>query len=407
MLFNSLKLGKGKRGGGGFRKPFKQDFISWKISVFTTLHDYLPTSRIHALDPSRSIVHHTFSRTSFVSLPEEFSLIDQRISQPSYHCDAMPSNLPLTEPSDKSFFFHRSYRIIYICPSRCESNRRTVGETRTDRGSIRSPNVVPLLVLLAHHADLQPVAAYGQIAAGNGHLFLAQVPVKVQVDLVLVHRAVQLRVEDHGRRADVVLARVVVVALVIRVVVVRGDRDRGCRPRVGPRAVVVARAPPAPRPSAPRENVRLARFRGNQRQRGRRASVARRIHRHAVRRVRVLLAVRRQNCNIPNIPFLQRSRRVIDRQLSNKQRSFRRRFERRTSLRMEISPSLPSPLISWQWYRSDGEKGFHENSPPGIQIHALRSVITNKDRNEFPSRSRMEIFPPRLPVGNGTGSVVG
>lgn len=106
------------------------------------------------------------------------------------------------------------------------------------------------------------------------------------MDLVLVHRAVQLGVEDHRGGADVVLAWIVVVALVIRVVVVRGDGDRRSRAR-GPGTVVIARAP-APCP-APRENVRVARFRGNQGQRGRRGAVAR-IHGHAVGRVRVLLA---------------------------------------------------------------------------------------------------------------------
>ena len=202
---------------------------------------------------------------------------------------------------------------------------------RSEIGSIRSPNVVPLLVLLAHHADLQPVAAYGQIATGNGHLLLAQVPVQVQVDLVLVHRAVQLGVEDHRGRADVVLARVVVVALVIGVVVVRGDRDRRGRAR-GPRGAVVIAGAPAARP-APRENVRVARLRGDQGQRGGRRGAVARVHGHAVGRVRVLLArVRRKNCNnfeihlFPNptlLPLFSRSGRIRE----EIERIFRKRRE--------------------------------------------------------------------------------
>lgn len=45
------------------------------------------------------------------------------------------------------------------------------------------------------------------------------------MDLVLIDCAVELRVQDHGRWAYVILPCVAVVALVVGVVVVRGDGD--------------------------------------------------------------------------------------------------------------------------------------------------------------------------------------
>lgn len=102
---------------------------------------------------------------------------------------------------------------------------------------IRPPHVVPLLALLTEHADLSN-AADGEIAAGYSDLFLADVTMQVQVYLILIHSAVQLRVEDHGRRTDVILTRIVVVALIIGIVIVRGHWDRGSGTRC-PRAVVI------------------------------------------------------------------------------------------------------------------------------------------------------------------------
>lgn len=117
---------------------------------------------------------------------------------------------------------------------------------------------------------------------------------QVQVDLVLVDGAVQLGIEDHGRRADVVLAGIVVVALVVGVVVVGGDRHRCGRPR-RPGAVMVAWA--AATCATASENVRVAGLAGHQGQ-GRRRRPVSWVHGHAVRRVGVLLALRWKNCKI-------------------------------------------------------------------------------------------------------------
>lgn len=114
------------------------------------------------------------------------------------------------------------------------------------------------------------------------------------MDLILVHRVVELEsvVQAHGRRADVILAGVVVVALVVRVVVVRGDRDRRGW-SWSPGTVVIARTT-ATCPAAGEDVsvVGSARYQG---QRRRRRSVAR-VHGNAVRRIGVLLALRRQHC---------------------------------------------------------------------------------------------------------------
>jgi len=114
------------------------------------------------------------------------------------------------------------------------------------------------------------------------------------VDLVLVDRAVELRIQDHRWRADVVLTRVVVVALVIGVVVVRGHRDWRRRAR-RPGTVMVTRTTCTAR-AAPGEDVGFAGSGRDQGQgRGRRGAVSR-VHGHAVRRVIVLLILRREHC---------------------------------------------------------------------------------------------------------------
>lgn len=112
------------------------------------------------------------------------------------------------------------------------------------------------------------------------------------MDLILIYGAVQLRIEDHGRRADVILARIVVVALVVGVVIVGGYRDRGRRAG-RPGAVVVTRTAAAG--AAAGEDVGIARPGRHQRQ-GRRRGAVSRVHRHAIRRVSVLLILRRQHC---------------------------------------------------------------------------------------------------------------
>lgn len=119
---------------------------------------------------------------------------------------------------------------------------------------VRSPHIVPLLALLTEHTDL-PDAADGEIAAGNGDLLLAQITVQMQMNLILIHGAVELRIEDHRRRTDVILARIVVVALIIRVVIVGGHRDRGRRAGC-PGAVMVTRATAAR--ATPGEDVGVA-----------------------------------------------------------------------------------------------------------------------------------------------------
>lgn len=127
--------------------------------------------------------------------------------------------------------------------------------------SVRSPNVVPLLVLLTHDTDLQPIAADRQIAPSDCHLFLAQVAMKMQMNLILVHRAVQLRIENHRRWTYVILAWIVVVALVVRIVIVRGDwnwRSRSRRP-----GTVVITWTTAACPAA-RENIWIAGLGGYQ-----------------------------------------------------------------------------------------------------------------------------------------------
>lgn len=111
--------------------------------------------------------------------------------------------------------------------------------------SIGSPNVVPLLALLAQHADFQSIAADGQVAARYGDLLVAaQVAVQMQVYLILIDRAVQLRIEHHRRWAYVILPGIVVVALIIRrwIVIVRAKRHRCGGWWLRPRAVVIAGA---------------------------------------------------------------------------------------------------------------------------------------------------------------------
>lgn len=160
--------------------------------------------------------------------------------------------------------------------------------------SVRSPYVVPLLVLLPEHADL-PDAADGEIAAGYGDLLLAQIAVQVQVDLVLIHRAVQLGIQDHRWRTDVVLSRIVVVTLIIGVVVVGSDRYR-CRRAGRPGTVMVTGAARAGRATTAGEDVGFAGPGRDQGQgRGRRGAVSR-VHGHAVGRVRVLLIFRGEHC---------------------------------------------------------------------------------------------------------------
>lgn len=106
--------------------------------------------------------------------------------------------------------------------------------------SVGSPDVVPLLVLFAENADFQTVTADRQVAAGDGHLVVAEIAVQMQMDLILVDGAVELRIEDHRCWTYVVLRWIVVVALVIRIVVVRSDRH-WCRRSRRPRAVVITR----------------------------------------------------------------------------------------------------------------------------------------------------------------------
>lgn len=162
--------------------------------------------------------------------------------------------------------------------------------------SVGPPDVVPLLVFLAHDADLESVVADGEVAVGQRLL------AEVQVYLVLVDGTGEhLGIEHHrGTRSYVVLRGwvLVVVALVIRVVPWR----RGGRLTGSPTGVVVIATPTGTDRATAAVHVRFHewlvagyRTRLDQGQGRRRASVTR-VHRHAVRRVRVLLSVRRKHC---------------------------------------------------------------------------------------------------------------
>lgn len=159
---------------------------------------------------------------------------------------------------------------------------------------VRSPHIVSLLVLLAEHADLSD-ATDGKITTGYGDLLVAQIAMQMQMNLVLIDCAVELRIEDHWcRTRNVILTRIVVVALIIGVVIVGSHWDRGRRARC-PGTVMVTRATRTARATAGK-NVRVAGSGRHQGQgRGRRGAVSR-VHGHAIRRVGVLLSFRGKYC---------------------------------------------------------------------------------------------------------------
>lgn len=77
----------------------------------------------------------------------------------------------------------------------------------------------------------------------------------MQMDLILIYGAVELRIKDHRRRADIILTRIVVVVLIIGVVIVGGHWDRCGRSRC-PGAVMVRRTATAR--AAASEDFRVA-----------------------------------------------------------------------------------------------------------------------------------------------------
>lgn len=121
---------------------------------------------------------------------------------------------------------------------------------------IRSPYIVSLLAFLAKYADLSDTTD-GKIATGYSDLFLTQIAVQMQMNLVLIDGAVELRIEDHWcRTCDVILTRIVVVALIIGVVIVGSHWDRSRRTRC-PGTVMVTRATRTARATTGK-NVRVA-----------------------------------------------------------------------------------------------------------------------------------------------------
>lgn len=119
-----------------------------------------------------------------------------------------------------------------------------------------SPHIVPLLALLAEYADFSDTTD-GKIAAGYGDLFVAQIAVQMQMNLILIDGAVELRIENHWcRTRNVILTRIVVVALIIGIVIVGSHWDRGRRARC-PGTVMVTRATRTARATAGKD-VRVA-----------------------------------------------------------------------------------------------------------------------------------------------------
>lgn len=118
---------------------------------------------------------------------------------------------------------------------------------------------------------------------------------QMQMNLILIDGAVELRIEDHRCRAcDVILTRIVVVALIVGIVIMGGHRDR-CRRARCPGTVMVTRTARIARTTAG-EDVRVAGPGGHQRQGGGRRSAVSRVHGHAIRRVGVLLILRGEHC---------------------------------------------------------------------------------------------------------------
>lgn len=115
------------------------------------------------------------------------------------------------------------------------------------------------------------------------------------MNLVLIDGAVELRIEDHRcRTCDVILTRIIVVTLIIRIVIVGGNRDRSGRTRC-PGTVVITGTARIARTTAG-EDVRVAGSGRQQRQGGGRRSAVSRVHGHAVRRVGILLILRGKHC---------------------------------------------------------------------------------------------------------------
>lgn len=138
---------------------------------------------------------------------------------------------------------------------------------------IRPPHIVSLLALLAEDANLSD-ATDGKIATGYCDLFLAQIAMQMQMNLVLIDGAVELRIEDHWCRArNVILTRIVVVTLIVGVVIVGSHWDRGRRARC-PGTVMVTRATRTARATTGKD-IRVARSGWHQGQgRGRRSAVS-------------------------------------------------------------------------------------------------------------------------------------
>lgn len=159
---------------------------------------------------------------------------------------------------------------------------------------IWSPHIVPLLALLTEYADLSD-ATDGKITTGYGDLFLAQIAMQMQMNLVLIDSTVELRIKDHWcRTRNIILTRIVVVTLIIGIIIVGSHWDRGCRARC-PGTIMITRAT-CTACTTTGKDVRLAGSGWHQGQgRGRRAAVSW-IHGNAIRRIGVLLSFRRKYC---------------------------------------------------------------------------------------------------------------
>lgn len=138
---------------------------------------------------------------------------------------------------------------------------------------IRSPHIVSLFALLTEYADLSD-ATDGKITTGYGDLFLTQIAMQMQMNLVLIDSTVELRIKDHWcRTRNVILTRIVVVALIIGIIIVGSHWDRGRRARC-PRTIMVTRAT-CTACTTTGKDIRLARSGRHQGQgRGRRSAVS-------------------------------------------------------------------------------------------------------------------------------------
>lgn len=97
---------------------------------------------------------------------------------------------------------------------------------------------------------------------------------QMQMDLVLIDGAVELRIEHHRRRSDIILTRIVVITLIIGIVIVGSHRNRSRRGG-RPGTVMITRTTRVAGPAAG-EDVRIAWSGRHQGQgRGRRGAVSR------------------------------------------------------------------------------------------------------------------------------------